>query len=206
MCPILYNAFEKYGVENFELEILISFNRKKDSKTNKKIATFLEERIIRKLKPEYNICQNPSQGGCPNLGRKLSEEWKQKISEKSKLYKHSDDKIVYEKKSQQNKDLSSRYRISKEEKIFEGSAIKCSEYMNCNITSIFNCKNGLIKGWKVEKLKSKAKGIKIIVEGEEKTFTSFNKCDIYLNMWRGYTSTCIVNNKNVILNYKYELL
>ena len=37
-----------------------------------------------------------------------------------------------------------------------------------------------------------------------KTWTA--ECDKYLNLWRGYTSTQIVNNKNVILSFKYEII
>lgn len=205
-CPILYNAFEKYGVDNFKVEVLISFARKKESKTNKEIATFLEERYINRLKPKYNICQKPTLSGCPNLGRKLSKEWKQKISEKSKLYKHSNNKAVYDKKSQQNKELSSVYRISKDNYVFEGSAIDCSRVISCRVTSLFSLRNGTVKGWKVEKLKSQSKAIRIFNNSESKEFSSFAKCDKYLNMWRGYTSTCIVNKKDTILDYKYELL
>lgn len=39
-----------------------------------------------------------------------------------------------------------------------------------------------------------------------KIFKSFGECDRFFNMWRGYTSTCVVNNKNKLLNYKYELI
>lgn len=207
MCPILYNAFEKYGLESFQLEILVSFKRKKDSKTNKKIATFLEERFLKKLNPEYNICKEPSKGGCPNLGKKLSQEWKDKIGEKSKLYKHSDNKIIYDKKSQQNKDLSSRYRISIDDKVFEGSVIECVKLLNIDPATFFNWFKGKVKSkCRIEKLKSQKKSIKITKNKESFIFKSFGECDKYLKMWRGYTSTCIVNNRNVILDYKYELL
>lgn len=49
---------------------------------------------IRTLKPEYNVCQTPEQGGIPNKGRKLTKEWKQHIAEKSALYKHDEETLA----------------------------------------------------------------------------------------------------------------
>ena len=63
----------------------------------------------------------------------------------------------------------------------------------------------IVMNYKIVKQKSQSKTIVLIVNGDEKEFSSFTKCDRFLNMWRGYTSTQIVNNKNVVLNYKYVL-
>ncbi len=38
------------------------------------------------------------------------------------------------------------------------------------------------------------------------TFYSFGECDRYLEMWKGFTSTQVVNKKDKILNFEYELL
>ena len=84
MHPKLWAAYDKYGINNFKVEILEIL----DGKTSKEIL-IREEYYIQTLNPYYNICQFPSYGGKPNLGRKLTEEWKQHIGEKSKLYHHS---------------------------------------------------------------------------------------------------------------------
>jgi group I intron endonuclease len=209
MCPILYNAFQKYGIENFKVEVIYYFNRKKDSVTNKKIVTYLEEKCINKYNSSYNICRKPTLSGCPNLGRKLSKEWKEKIGEKSKLYKHSNNLKVFNNKKQQNKDLSSKYRIYKNSEEFIGSLLEIAKFLNSSTAHVGRwfrdkCKNR--KGWNIEKLKSQKKKIELILENETKLFSSFGECDRFLNMWRGYTSTCIVNKKDKILNYKYKLI
>lgn len=205
ICPILYKAFKKYGIENFKVEILICFNRKKDSKTNKKIVTYLEGKLVRKLKAHYNICKFPELGGCPNLGRKLDSEWKQKISEKSKLYKHSNNEKVYNDKKQQNKDLSSIYSVEKENIIFQGSAIECCNFLNVKRAMFYRLKN--IEKYKIQKIKSQKQSIKLIDDDKKEiVFNSFGECDKFLKMWRGFTSTQVVNKKEKILNHNYELL
>jgi group I intron endonuclease len=208
-CPLLYKAFSKYGIDNFECEIIIYFTRKKDSITNKKIITYIEEKYIKKYNPKYNVCKKPTLSGCPNLGKKLSEEWKNKIREKSKLYKHSNNLIVYNNKIQQNKNLSSKYRIYKCSEEYTGSLIDISKFLNMSMGHVSQWAKNKYKnrkGWSIEKIKSQRKKIKIYLDNEIKIFNSLGECDRFLNMWRGYTSNCVVNKKNKILNYNYELI
>jgi group I intron endonuclease len=75
--PKLWSAYDKYGIENFSAELVEIL----DGKTSEEILQ-REEYYILNLNPEYNICKYPTQGGKPNLDRKLSEEWKQHIGEK----------------------------------------------------------------------------------------------------------------------------
>jgi len=206
-CPILYNSFKKYGIDNFKVEVLFYFNRKKDSKTNERIVRYLEERFIRSLKPGYNICQFPTRGGIPNLGRKLSKEWKQKISEKSKLYKHS--KEVYQKKLKQNKQSKAIYRIENENFLFEGTLAEISQKLNVSESSVYkwkNNKNNSERKFKITRLKSQKKSIKLYSSDEEIILHSFGECDRFLNMWKGFTSTKILQKSDKLLEYKYELL
>lgn len=208
--PILYRAYEKYNENNFEFIILKSFKNKKDSETTKKIIAYLEERCINQLNPKYNVCLKPTLSGCPNLGRKLSEEWKSNIGEKSKLYRHTGDNL--DKMIKQNKKGSSIYRITDlQDNIFEGSLIECCNHFNTNnnnrVLDFYNKKvKNSIYFKKIEKLKSQSKKLILYVENEEIQFQSYGKCDKYLQMWRGYTSTQIVNNKKTILNFKYLLI
>jgi group I intron endonuclease len=203
-CPILYNAFNKYDINNFKFEIIIYFNRKKDSNFNKLIITYLEEKYINKFLPKYNICKKPTLSGCPNLGRKLSQEWKDNIGKKSLLYKHSNNQEIYLKKVKQNKDLSSIYKVWKENLEFEGSLIECSNFTNHSISVLLRwLKKPTRNSWNIIKLKSQKKKIKLL---PDKIFNSFSECDKFLNMWRGFTSTQVINKKDKILDYQYELI
>jgi len=203
-CPILYNALKKYGVDNFKFEILRCFEKKKESKICNKIANYLEEKYINSLSPEYNICRLPTLSGCPNLGRKLSQEWKDAIASKSKLYKHSNNQNIYLNKKQQNKDLSSIYEVTKGGKVFKGSAVDCSQHLNISLPIFYSPSSK--KKYRIVKIKSQKKKIKISDGKDVKIFNSFGECDRFLNMWRGFTSTQVVNKKDRILGYKYELL
>lgn len=204
-CKKLYNAISKYGIDNFEFTIIKAFKNKKDSKKTKEIVTYIEEKYINNLNPQYNICKYPTIGGCPNLGKKLSQEWKNKISEKSKLYKHVGENYI--KINKQNKKNSSLYKINND---FIGSLIDCSKHYNvdiCTILNVYNKKYNSKKILSVEKIKSQKKKLKLFLENDINIlFNSYSECDKFLQMWRGYTSTQIVNNKSVILKYKYELI
>lgn len=85
---ILWKAYDKYNILNFKVEIL-----KQMQNCSEEEILYEEEQQIKTLKPHYNICQTPTQGGKPNKNRKLTAEWKQHIAEKSKLYKHSQETL-----------------------------------------------------------------------------------------------------------------
>lgn len=208
ICPILYKAFAKYGIDNFEFSVEISFLKKNNSLEDKKFITNIEEKYINDYQPKYNICKKPTLSGCPNLGKKLSEEWKKKIQEKSKLYKHSKNQEVYNKKKQQNKNLSTKIRIYKEEFDFTGSILECALKFNVNRNTIRKWyKKGINKNnFKIELIKNQKKSIKLIISNKEYIFSSFSECDKFLGMWRGFTSTQVVNNKERILDFEYQIL
>lgn len=86
--PILWRAYKKYGIENFQVSIIEIL----DGKTYFEILK-REEYYIQNLNPEYNICKFPTAGGKPNLGRKLSNKWKKHIKEKSNNYKHNTESL-----------------------------------------------------------------------------------------------------------------
>ena len=69
-------------------------------------------------------------------------------------------------------------------------------------------KNKTYRGYKIEKLSKQAKTIKLYYENNEiKIFNSFNECDRFLNMWRGYTSEQYNRKKTVLKDkYKFEVL
>lgn len=200
--PYLFNAFDKYGHENFEYSVVEVSTEDKNS------ILLREEYFIAILKPVYNICKRPSRGGSPNSGRKLSKEWKQKIAEKSKLYKHTDNKEVYDRVIKKNKDTSSIYKVSKEGKEFTGSFIDCCNYIGIEQTRLhswFSGKTTNNEGWSIERLKTQKKKIKVKFETGDVTFNSFGECDRYLNMWRGYTSTKTLRDELLMDKYEYEI-
>lgn len=75
-----------------------------------------EEYYIKTLNPHYNVCTECGNGGgSPNLGRKFTKEWKEKIAAKSKLYKHSPE--VLEKVSDNNKKQACKITMTKDNEI-----------------------------------------------------------------------------------------
>ncbi len=206
--PILWKAYEKYGIENFQVDILKVMN-------NATLNEILEqeEKYINELKPLYNICQNPTKGGIPNKNKKLTDSWKEHIREKSKLYKHSPETL--EKVTKNNKENACKIEISNNhEKILFNSWIEFANFFHLTGISAGNSsvKKALetgceYKGWKIKKLSQQRKQIKLYYEDNIIVLKSFAECDRFLNMWRGYTSTQY-NRNNFILKekYKYEII
>lgn len=204
--PILWKAYEKYGIENFQVDILKVMN-------NATLNEILEqeEKYINELKPLYNICQNPTKGGIPN--KKLTDSWKEHIREKSKLYKHSPETL--EKVTKNNKENACKIEISNNhEKILFNSWIEFANFFHLTGIPAGNSsvKKALetgceYKGWKIKKLSQQRKQIKLYYEDNIIVLKSFAECDRFLNMWRGYTSTQY-NRNNFILKekYKYEII
>jgi len=81
------NAIKKYGLENFEYEILFKCNSK--SQQRLKIILNMMEVYYIKYHNTYNIGYNCTLGGDGNLGGNHSEETKQKISIANKGKKRS---------------------------------------------------------------------------------------------------------------------
>lgn len=75
----LHRAYKKYGIENFETEIL--YKRVRDKAT----IDAMEIWAIEKYKPEYNIAKGGS-GGATRSGYKCSDEMRTKISKSREGY------------------------------------------------------------------------------------------------------------------------
>lgn len=206
--PLLQEAFENYNISNFKFEILLRFSAEKSKEQKLKVVRYLEERFINRLSPLYNICKKPTLSGCPNLNRKLSEEWKKNISIKSKLYKHVGEN--YKKVCRKNKENACVYRlIYPDGRVFEGSLIECSKHHGVVSESINKMSKGLqkVRGLeKVEKIKSQTKKLKLFTNEGEVVFDSFSACDKYLDKWRGYTSTHVTRGSSTLCDFKYQIL
>ena len=206
--PKLWNAYDEFGIENFEIELIEIL----DGKTTKEILE-REEYFIHELKPQYNICLYPTQGGKPNLGKKLSEEWKQHIGEKSKLYKHSEETL--KKVTENNKKGACKLKLvnkETEEELNFNSWKEAANYFNVTPEAISNAmkRTGYFrKIWKIEKLSTQKKQIKVYLENNESIiFSSYSECDKYFNMWRGYTSELTKKKSKQLIKekYKFEIL
>lgn len=207
MHPILWAAYNKYGIENFKVEIIEIL----DGKTSYEILE-REEYYIHTLNPEYNICKFPTCGGKPNLNKKLSEEWKQNIAKKSSQYKHSEDTLI--KISNNNKKNAVKLQFINRytnEILNFNSWKEASDYFEITPQGLQKAekRSGIYKNfWKINKLSTQTKKIKVFLENEEKIFNSYSECDKYFDMWRGYTSDLTKRkSKQLIKNiYNWELI
>ena len=202
--PILWNAYNKYDIKNFKIEIL-----KEMIGSTKDEILKEEEDFILTLKPVYNICQHPSVGGSPNLGKKLTDEWKDKITKKSKEYKHSEEILI--KVTKNNKNNANKIEMINDSEILKFESFKeASDYFKVTPASIQNAlkRTGKFRGYIINVLSKQSRKIKIFKDSEELIFNSFNECNRYFNMWSGYTSTLINKKiKNLFIEkYEYELI
>lgn len=60
------------------------------------------------------------------------------------------------------------------------------------------------KKWFIEKIKSQSKNVKLLVDEEWVEFSSYEKCDNFLNKWRGFTSTKSLKNVNNLCGYSVK--
>lgn len=87
--PHLARAFEKYGIDNFDFEIIEECQRKQ---LNEREQFYIE--IYHSIDPKLGY--NKTEGGDGNLGRHfiMSEEQKEKIRKANTGRKYTDDKLV----------------------------------------------------------------------------------------------------------------
>lgn len=87
--PHLARAFEKYGIDNFEFEIIEECQREQ---LNEREQFYIE--IYQSINPKLGY--NKTEGGDGNLGRHfvMSEEQKEKIRKANTGRKYTDDKLV----------------------------------------------------------------------------------------------------------------
>lgn len=160
--PILWRAYNKYGINNFKVELIEILN----NKTSQEILE-REEYYIRTLNPEYNICKFPTVGGKPNLGIKLSEEWKQKIAKKSSVYKHSSETLSTVIKNNKNNAVKLKMiNTINNEELFFNSWKDAGNYFNITPEALqkANKRIGIYKKvWKQKNYLHKRKRLKFLL-------------------------------------------
>lgn len=203
--PLLWKAYDKYGIESFKIEIVEIL----DDSTEEEIHA-MEGYYIRSLKPEYNICQEPELSGSPNKGRKLTEEWKQHIGEKSAQYSHSPETLAIV--TANNKASACKIKVMLDDTLIHSfnSWVEFCEFYKIQSASaaMIAAKNKTLwRGYTIIKETSQKKQIIVHFGDHDEMYDSFNKCDKALNMWRGYTSTMYTRKNDKLLDkYKYEVI
>lgn len=200
--PVLYNAFRKYGFNNFYVEFIEIMNKATELQIHEREGFY-----IRTFNPQYNICREPEVSGSPNKGRKLTKEWKENIAKKSAQYTHS--KEVYKKVVQNNKNNSCKLIFQNDNEILTfNSWIEASKYLSGNKTAMMSAykKNKPYKGYTIIKKTTQKKSLIVYTENGNLKFKSFNECDRFFNMWRGYTSTQYTRNRLILDKYHFNVI
>jgi len=191
---LLQNDYNIYGALNFEFEILSIV-------TDEKSTVKLEQEFINILNPYYNICKTATNNSRTNLNKKFTQEHKDKIRAKSLLFKHSNiDKI-----SEQNKKGASNFKVTN---LINNTITIVKSRLELlkilNITDPSKYYNKQYKNWFIEVIKKQKKSIILIIDNKEVIFNSYEKCDKFLNKWRGYTSTQSLKNVNTLCGYNVK--
>jgi group I intron endonuclease len=192
----LQTDYTLYGPDNFEFEILSVIINESD-------IVITEQYFINNLRPYYNYFKIAHNSSKTNDGKKFSEEHKQKIREKSKLFKHSD----IEKIKKQNKEGANKFKLTNlvtQEVVNIESANELRVFLN--LDNVNNYYNTQYNNWYVEVIKTQKKTVKLIVNEEIIKFNSFNDCDKFLNKWRGYTSTQSLKNVKVLCGFPVNFI
>ena len=185
----LQEDYNLYGPENFEFEILGIYPEN--------LTVHYETHFKKLLNAYYNkniSCNNSK----TNEGKKFSEEHRDKIREKSKLFKHTNLESI----SKQNKEGANKFKITNiisNEEFFINSRLELNSFLGIKDSTKYY--NSEYKKYKIEVLKTQKKGVKLLVNNVWIEFSSFEKCDRFLNRWRGYTSTKSLKKVTILDGY-----
>lgn len=183
----LQKLYAMYGEDSFYLKF-------KYTNYSKYEGLLFEEKFI-SLYTTVNIAKEPTKGGSPNKGKKLTEEWKINLH-KDKDYKHSDS--VLSKVTLNNKNGGCKLLFTKDDKELNfNSWVEASKHFGVKGVHYFRGNLTKYKGWKITILTSQKK--KIILEhiNEKLEFNSAGECDRFLNMWKGATSHYLLRDGEI---------
>lgn len=194
--PALCSAYKKYKSDDFSFTVI------KITEDYK----LWENLFVNLLDPEYNTAGMIEGELQPNLGKKFSQEWIDKLG---KCQGHSEETKATLTKL--NKEGATKVKFEKNnEVLFFNSWREAGVHFNRkNPIGIFTkTKKGdfyFWKGWKITKLSSQKKKVKVTTKtNEEIMFESSYACDKYFNLWRGAVSNAIKNNKGILFQCKVE--
>lgn len=188
----LQEDFNLYGKDNFEFEILGVYPEN--------MIVYYENRFMRELSPYYNVIK-ASNNSKTNLNRKFSDAHKEKIREKAKQYRHNSETL--NRLTILNKQNSALYKLTNS---LTGEILTQTYKEAVVTTGVSDFRRKSKKNiWKIEKLRKQAKTIYLFVNNSWLEFSSFEKCDKFLNKWRGYTSTKMLRNCVEIDGYKVKI-
>lgn len=188
----LQEDFNNHGAENFEFEILGVYPEH--------LTVYYENLFVDSLKPFYNK-NKPCNNSKTNQGKKFTKEHIEKLRKKSKLFKHNDlDFIAKQNKKGANKFLVKNIKTGEVHNI--ESKVELSKFLDIKHPQKYYNKN--YKDYYIKVLKTQKKSVKLFIENEWVTFTSYEKCDKFLNKWRGYTSTKSLKKVNKLDDYLVE--
>lgn len=190
----LQDDYNLHGPENFEFEIISIIMNEND-------IVIGEQQFIDNLHPYYNVMKTANNNSRTNLNKKFTKEHREKIREKSKLFKHENiDKIIDQNKKGANKfELTN---LTTGEIKFIDSTLELQEFFD--MTTIRKYYDKKYKGWYIKLLKTQSKNAELFINNEWKIFESFEKCDKFLNKWRGYTSTQSLRNVTELCGYSVK--
>ena len=193
----LQKDYDKYGEKIFTYKYCFNC-------MNKEERYIFEEKFI-SLFVCYNIATEPTKGGSPNKGKKLSKKWIENLH-KNNNYKHP--KETLKKVSENNKKLGCKLIFKKGDKQINFSSWKeASIYFNTSPSSIGTSfkRNGKWRDWSIFKNSLQKKKVLLYFDDECKIFNSAGECDRFLGMWVGATSHYL-NRDGEINGYKVKYL
>lgn len=185
----LLTDFKMYGSDNFEFEILEIYN---EEDVHKKEQVFID-----KLKPYYNT-QAATKGSNTNIGRKFTSEHIEKLRQKSKNFKHKDLESI----AAQNKKGANKFIVedlTTGEKIEIGSKLELRAFFKMIVVHKYY--NKQLGNHFIHLLQTQKKSVSLLVNDQWIEFQSFEKCDKFLDKWRGYTSTKSLKNVSMLDGY-----
>lgn len=192
---IMDKVYRKYNLEDFEFQVLLYTED----------YELWENLLIELLNPEYNTASMSNGKLQPNLGKKFSQEWINKLGTCEKHSEETKKKLI-----KLNKENACKIQFKKENKILNfnswreaGIYFKLKDYKNTSGYFTKTIKNNKFywKGWVISKLNSQKKKVKLITKSESIDFSSSFECDRYLNLWRGATSHAIRNRSGKLHGY-----
>lgn len=183
----LQKLYNTYGDNAFHFKF-------KCNNYSKEEGLIFEEKFI-SLYKTVNIAKEPTKGGSPNKGNKLSAEWRLNMH-KNKVYKHN--KETLEKVIVNNKEGACKLIFRKDsEELKFNSWVEASEYFEVKGIHYFRGNLVEYKGWTIEVITTQKKKVVLEYEDEIKEFNSAGECDRFLDMWRGATSHYLLRDGNI---------